>query len=100
MRLFSGCKGTCPKDRGLRQEGKGAFLSVTRMPSKTIAGLMLFMFAASVALLPALAVVQQSRKSLGSVSSRYSLQDVRLLNAEEINRRTLALAAEINASPK
>lgn len=93
-------QGNLPQSSGFRQEGKGAFLSVTRMPSKTIAGLMLFMFAASVALLPALAVVQQSWKSLGSVSSRYSLQDVRLLNAEQINRRTLALAAEINATPK
>jgi len=70
---------------------------VTRIPSKTTAGLMLFVFAASIALLPALALVQESRKSLRPVSSSYSPQDVRLLNAEEINRRTLALAAEINA---
>ncbi len=72
-------------------------MSVTRMTSKTIGGL--FLFAASIVVMLALAS-QQGRKPFSPAPSRYSSQDVRLLSAEEINRRTLALAAKINVSAK
>ncbi len=74
-------------------------MSVMRMPTKTVARL-LFPFAASFALLLAFALVQESPKSSRLTSTRYFPQDVRLLSAEEINSRTLALAAEINESAK
>jgi multisubunit Na+/H+ antiporter MnhC subunit len=83
---------------GFRQQGEGAFLSVKRMPTKIIPGL--FLFSTSVVLLLALASFQESGKSPQPTSPSFSSQDVRLLSAEEINRRTLALAAEIDDSAK
>jgi hypothetical protein len=71
---------------------------VTRMPTKTITGLLLFLFSTSVVLLFALASFQESSRQPSSPS--FSSQDVRVLSAEEINRRTLALAAEIDDSAK
>jgi len=68
------------------------------MPTKIIPGL--FLFSTSVVLLLALALLQESRTSQQPTSSSFSSQDVRLLSAEEINRRTLALAAEIDDSAK
>jgi hypothetical protein len=68
------------------------------MPTKTITGLLLFFFSTSVVLLLALASFQES--SPQPTSPSFSSQDVRLLSAEEINRRTLALAAEIDDSAK
>jgi hypothetical protein len=70
------------------------------MPTKIIPGLLLFLFSTSVVLLLALSLLQESKKSPQPASPRFSPQDVRLLSAEEINRRTLALAAEINESAK
>jgi hypothetical protein len=70
------------------------------MPTKIIPGLSLFLFSTSVVLLLALSLLQESKKSPQPASPRFSPQDVRLLSAEEINRRTLALAAEINESAK
>jgi hypothetical protein len=66
------------------------------MPTKILPGLLLFSF--SVVLLLALASLQESSPQPSSPS--FSSQDVRLLSAEEINRRTLALAAEIDDSGK
>jgi len=68
------------------------------MPTKIIPGL--FLFSTSVVLLLALALLQESRTSPQPASPIFSSQDVRLLSAEEINRRTLALAAEIDDSAK
>jgi hypothetical protein len=81
-------------------KAKVLFLSVTRMPTKIISGLLLFLLSTSVVLLFAVALLEESRKSPQPASPRYSPQDIRLLSAEEINRRTLALAAEINESAK
>ena len=100
MRLFLRCEGTRPIHERFRQEGKGAFLLVTRMPSRTIAGLSLFFFAASVVFLFASAAGQQNRKAVLPILSSYSQPDVRLLSAEQINSHTLALAAAIDASSK
>lgn len=69
------------------------------MTFKTIAGLSLFLFAASMTFLFAL-TIQQSWQFHRPIQTKYALQDVRLLSAEEINRRTLTLADEINASAK
>ena len=69
-----------------------------RMPTKIIPGLLLFWFSTSVVLLLALASFQKS--SAQPASPSFSSEDVRLLSAEEINRRTLALAAEIDDSAK
>ncbi|MGB7916873.1 MAG: hypothetical protein WCF79_16520 [Rhodomicrobium sp.] len=68
------------------------------MPTKIIPGLLLFSFSTSVVLLLALASFQKS--STQSTSPSFSSQDVRLLSAEEINRRTLALAADMDDSAK
>lgn len=100
MQLFLRCEGTRPIHERFRHEGNRAFLLVTRMPSKTVAGLSLFFFAASVSLLLASAAGQQSRKPVLPVRSNYSQPDVRLLSAQEINSRTLALVAAIDASSK
>ena len=100
MRLFLRCDGTRPIRERLRHEGNGVFLLVKRMPSRTIAGLSLFFFATSVVLLFASAAGQQSGKVVLSIRTNYSQRDVRLLSAKEINTRTLALAAAIDASPK
>jgi hypothetical protein len=70
------------------------------MPTKIIPGLLLFLLSTSGVFLLALALLQETRKSPQPASPRFFPQDVRLLSAEEINRRTLALAAEINESPK
>jgi hypothetical protein len=70
------------------------------MPSRTVAGLSLFFFAASVVLMLASAAGQQSRKAVLSIRPNYSQRDVRLLSAQEINTRTLALVAAIGASSK
>jgi hypothetical protein len=70
------------------------------MPTKIIPGSLLFLLSTSVVLLLALALLQETRKSPQPSSPRFFQQDVRLLSAEEINRRTLALAAEINESAK
>ncbi len=69
------------------------------MPTKTIPGLLLFFFSTPVLLLLALVLLQGESSSQPS-SPGFSSQDVRLLSAEEINRRTLALAAEIDDSAK
>jgi hypothetical protein len=69
------------------------------MPTKTVPGLLLLLFSTSVVLLLTLASLQKSGKS-SPPSPGFSSQDVRLLSAEEINRRTLALAAEIDDSAK
>ncbi len=87
-------------DERFRVKGNGAFLLVTRMPSRTIAGLSLFFFAASVFILLASAAGQQSRKAVLSLHSNYSQSDIRLLSAAEINSRTLALVAVIDSSSK
>jgi len=68
------------------------------MPTKLIPGLLLLSFSTSVVLLLALASFQESGRSPQRSSPSFSSQDVRLLSAEEINRRTLALAAEIDDS--
>jgi hypothetical protein len=70
------------------------------MPTKIIPGLLLFLFSMSVVLLFALALHEESGTSPQAASAGPSSQDVRLLSAEEINRRTLALAAEIDDSAK
>jgi hypothetical protein len=100
MRLFLRCEGTRPIHERFCHQGNGAFLLVMRMPSRTIAGLSLIFCAASVVLLFASAAGQQSRKPVIPIHSNYSQGDVRLLNAEEINSRTLALVAAIDASSK
>jgi hypothetical protein len=100
MRLFLRCEGTRPIHERFRQEGNCAFLLVLRMPSRTIAGMWLFFFAASAVLLFASAAGQQSRKPDFQNLSNYSQRDVRLLSAVEINSRTLALVAAIDASSK
>jgi hypothetical protein len=100
MQLFLRRKGTRPIHERFRLDGNCAFLLVTRMPSRTIAGLSLLFFAASVVLLFASATGQQSRKIVLPIRSNYSQQDVRLLSAKEINGRTLALVAAIDASSK
>jgi hypothetical protein len=69
------------------------------MPTKTITGLLLFFFSTCVVLLLALALLEEEI-SPQPTSPSFSSQDVRLLSAEEINRRTLALAAEIDDSAK
>ena len=69
------------------------------MPTKTITGLLLFFFSTCVVLLLALALLEEEI-SPQAPSPGFSSQDVRLLSAEEINRRTLALAAEIDDSAK
>lgn len=100
MPLFLRCEGTRPIHERFRQQGNCAFLLVTRMPSRTIAGLSLLFLATSVVLLFASAVGQQSRKPFFPIRSNYSQRDVRLLSAKEINNRTLALAAAIDASSR
>jgi hypothetical protein len=57
-------------------------------------------FAASMALLLAAVFIQQNRASFRSVSLSYSPEDMRRLSAQEINSRTLALAAAINDPAK
>ena len=100
MQLFLRCEGTRPIHERFRHEGNSAFLLVTRMPSKTVAGLSLFFFAASVLLLLASAAGQHNRKAVLPTHSNYSQRDVRLLSAAEINSHTLALVAAIDASSK
>ena len=67
---------------------------MTRMPTKIVPEL--FLFSTFVVLLLALALVEGRGTSPQPASPSFSSQDVRLLSAEEINRRTLALAAEID----
>jgi hypothetical protein len=98
MPLFLRCQGTRPINERFRREGNDAFLLVTRMPSRTVAGLSLFLFAASLILLFASATGHHSRKAVLPIRPNYLQRDVRLLSATEINSRTLALVAAIDAS--
>jgi len=100
MSLFLRLEGTRPINERFRLQGNDAFLLVTRMPPRTVAVLSLFLFAASLGLLFASAAGQQSRKAVLAIRPNYSQQDVRLLSAEEINSRTLALVAAVDSSSK
>ncbi len=81
-------------------KGIGAFLSVMLVPAKTIAELSLILFVTSGVLMLALTSAPQDSRAPRTISSKDSLNDLRVLSAQQINRRTLGLAAAIDASEK
>jgi len=96
MRLFLKRVGTRPALGSFREKAK-LFLLVTRMPFNIVARVF---FAASMALLFAAVFIQQNPASFRSRSLSSSPEDMRRLSAQEINSRTLALAAAINDPAK
>jgi len=96
MRLFSKRVGTRPGLGSFREKAK-LFLLVTRMPSNIVVRVF---FAVSIALLFAAVFIQQDPAPFRSVSLSYSPENMRHLSAQEINSRTLALAAAINDPAK
>ncbi len=78
----------------------GAYLSVMLMPAKTVAELSLILSITSVIFLLTLTSAPQNYKALRAAASMDALHDWRVLSAQQINRRTLGLAAAIAASEK
>ena len=70
------------------------------MPAKIIAELSLVLSVTFGVVLLALTSAPQNSRALLPVASRDSLHEWRVLSAQQINRRTMELAAAIDASEK
>ncbi len=89
-----------PKLGRFGKEGICAFLSVLLMPPKVIAELSLVLCATCTVVLLVLTSAPQDSGTLRPGVSKASLYDWRMLSAQQINRRTMELAAAIDASEK